>query len=291
MSRSLLAPGAFALALAVTPAAHAATDAELADIREQIRQLKESYEARIQALEQRLKDAESRTAAAPATGDLRCRGTRATDARPLQRPASGIAAFNPAISAVLQGVYANLSQDPNQYAIAGFVPSGDIVPAKRGFSIAESELTLTANVDDKFYGNLTFSLSPENTVEVEEAYGLYTAAPWGLAPKFGRFLSGIGYLNDIHQHAWDFYDAPLVYQAFLGGQYQNNGLQVKWVAPTDLYVEFGGEIGSGEGFPGNRPQQERRGQRQRVRARRRRRRAEQQLARRAFVPADGRAEP
>ncbi len=79
---------------------------------------------------------------------------------------------------------------------------------------------------------------------------MYTAAPRGVAPKFGRFLSGIGYLNDIHQHAWDFYDAPLVYQAFLGGQYQNNGLQVKWVAPTDLYVEFGGEIGSGEGFPG-----------------------------------------
>jgi len=250
MSRSLLAPGAFALALAVAPAAHAATDAELADIREQIRQLKESYEARIQALEQRLKDAESRTAAAtsPATSAA---ATPAPPTAPAAAAASGIAAFNPAISAVLEGVYANMSQDPNRYAIAGFVPSGDIVPAKRGFSIAESELTLTANVDDKFYGNLTFSLSPENTVEVEEAYGLYTAAPWGVAPKFGRFLSGIGYLNDIHQHAWDFFDAPLVYQAFLGGQYQNNGLQVKWVAPTDLYVEFGGEIGSsGEGFPG-----------------------------------------
>ena len=37
------------------------------------------------------------------------------------------------------------------------------------------------------------------TVEVEEAYGLYTAAPWGMAPKFGRFLSSIGYLNDVHQ--------------------------------------------------------------------------------------------
>ena len=192
---------------------------------------------------------------------------------------------------MLQGVYANMSQDPNQYAIAGFVPSGDIVPAKRGFSIAESELTLTANVDDKFYGNLTFSLSPENTVEVEEAYGLYTAAPWGLAPKFGRFLSGIGYLNDIHQHAWDFYDAPLVYQAFLGGQYQNNGLQVKWVAPTDLYVEFGGEIGSGEGFPGTGRNKNGVGNGNAYVHFGGDVGAEQQLARRAFVPADGRAEP
>jgi hypothetical protein len=108
------------------------------------------------------------------------------------------------MSAVLQGVYANLSQDPNQYAIHGFVPSGDIAPAKRGFSIAESELGLSANGDDKVYGNLIFSLSPQNTVEVEEAYGVLTAIPDGFAPKFGRFLSSIGYLNDQHQHAWDF---------------------------------------------------------------------------------------
>jgi hypothetical protein len=250
VSRLVLASSAIALALCAPPAAQAATDADLAEIREQIRQLKESYEARIEALEQRLKEAEAR-ASAPAA-------QAATEPPPAPPPvapsapaaSSGIAAFNPALSAVLQGTYANLSQDPNQYAIAGFVPSGDIVPAQRSFSIAESELGLSANVDDKFYGNLIFSLSPENTVEVEEAYGLYTAAPYGLAPKFGRFLSSIGYLNDQHQHAWDFYDAPLVYQAFLGGQYQNNGLQVKWVAPTDLYVELGGEIGSGEAFPG-----------------------------------------
>ena len=152
---------------------------------------------------------------------------------------------------MLQGVYANYSQNPDHYAIAGFAPSGDILPAKRGFSIAESELNLSASVDDKFYGNLIFSLSPDNTVEVEEAYGLYTAAPYGIAPKFGRFLSSIGYLNDQHQHAWDFYDAPLVYQALLGGQYQNNGLQVKWLAPTDEFLEFGAEIGSGDSFPGN----------------------------------------
>ena len=251
MSRFILASGALALALCTPPAARAATDAELAEIREEIRQLKASYEARIQALEQRLKEAEARPASPTAEQAAAAPPPAPAPAAPSPAQASGIAAFNPAISAVLQGVYSNLSQDPNQYAIAGFVPSGDIVPAKRSFSLAESELTLTANVDDKFYGNLTFSLSPENTVEVEEAYGLYTAAPYGLAPKFGRFLSSIGYLNDQHQHAWDFFDAPLVYQAFLGGQYQNNGLQVKWVAPTDLFLEFGSEIGSGEAFPGN----------------------------------------
>jgi hypothetical protein len=250
----LLARGAFALALFMAADVRAATDADLAEIRDQIRQLKESYEARIHALEQRLKDAESRPSAAgpvaPAATTPVAPATPAV-ASAAPAPASGISAFNPAISAVLQGAYTNLSQDPNKYALAGFAPSGDIVPAPRSFSIAESELALSASVDDKFYGNLIFSLTPENTVSVEEAYGVYTAAPYGIAPKFGRFLSSIGYLNDQHQHAWDFYDAPLVYQAFLGGQYQNNGLQVKWVAPTELFVELGAEIGSGESFPGN----------------------------------------
>jgi hypothetical protein len=245
---------AFALALLIAADVHAATDADLAEIRDQIRQLKVSYEARIQALEQRLKDAEAKTSVAgpvPAAAAPQIVPPAPAVASAPSAPASGISAFNPAIYAVLQGTYANFSQDPKHYAISGFVPSGDIVPAKRGFSVAESELGLSANVDDKFYGNLILSLSPDNTVGVEEAYGLYTAAPYGIAPKFGRFLSSIGYLNDQHQHTWDFYDAPLVYQALLGGQYQNNGLQVKWIAPTDEFLEFGAEIGSGESFPGN----------------------------------------
>jgi hypothetical protein len=150
----------------------------------------------------------------------------------------------------LRSHYANLSQDPNKYAIKGFVPSGDIAPAKRGFSIAESELGFSANVDDKIYANLILSLSPDNSVEVEEAYGVLTALPGGLRPKFGRLLSSMGYLNDQHQHVWDFHDAPLVYQAFLGGQFKSDGLQVKWVAPTDTFIELGADVGDGSNFPG-----------------------------------------
>jgi hypothetical protein len=245
--------GAFALACLLPSSGYAATDADLAQIRDEIRQLKEAYEARIQALEQRLKEAEDKaTKAQPAepAGPAAASVANAPATAPSAPPSTSANAFNPAISAVLQGVYADLSQDPTKYAITGFVPSGDIVPAKRGFSIAESELALSANVDDKVYGNLIFSLSPQNTVEVEEAYGMFTALSNGLTPKFGRFLSSIGYLNDQHQHVWDFFDAPLPYQAFLGGQFKSDGLQLKWVAPTETFLEFGGEIGDGSSFPG-----------------------------------------
>ncbi|MEP7068323.1 MAG: TonB-dependent receptor [Usitatibacter sp.] len=230
------------LALVLAVPAWGASDTDLDEIRAQIRELKSSYEARIQALEQRLKDAEAKSAAP------------APVAMPAPMPAaaaSSVNAFNPAISVILQGRYANLSRDPSRFAIAGFAPGGDIGPGRRGFSLGESELAMAANVDDKFAGNLIASLSPENTVSVEEAYGLWLTAPYGLAPKFGRFFSGLGYMNEQHQHAWDFIDAPLAYQAFLGGQYANDGVQVKWVAPIDHFVELGAEVGNGDGFPGN----------------------------------------
>ena len=59
-------------------------------------------------------------------------------------------------------------------------------------SLAESELAISANVDDKFARHLIVSLTPENTVSVEEAHGIVTALPNGLTPKFGRFFSGSG---------------------------------------------------------------------------------------------------
>jgi hypothetical protein len=65
----------------------------------------------------------------------------------------------------------------------------------------------------------------------------------------GRFFSGIGYLNSRHFHAWDFADQPLVYQVFLGNQYLDDGLQFRWLAPTDFYLELGGEVLRGDRYP------------------------------------------
>src|SRR5205814_3657227 len=195
-------------------------------------------------------DAEAR-ANAPQTAPAASPLAAPTVAAPAPGTSSGIAAFNPAISAVLQGTYSRFTQDPNQYRLAGFLLDPEVAPGKRGFSLGESAVALSANVDDKFAGTLIVSLTPENTVSVEEAYGIVTALPYGLTPKFGRFFSGLGYMNEQHQHAWDFIDAPLAYQAFLGGQYANDGLQVKWVAPTDQFLELGAEVGNGDNFPGS----------------------------------------
>ena len=251
MTRPLLASAVLVTAtLAASSPAWCATDADLAEIRVQIQQLKDAYEARINALEARLRDAEANAArAAPPAGGAPPQAAAVPG--PSTSGGGGIAAFNPAVSLVLQGTYANLSQDPKAYALSGFQKSPDVSPGRRGLSLGESELALSANVDDKFAGNLIVSLTPENTVSVEEAYGFMPSLPNGLVPKFGRFFSGIGYLNQQHQHAWDFQDAPLAYQAFLGGQFAQDGVQVKWVAPTEHFIELGAEIGNGDSFPGS----------------------------------------
>src|SRR5260370_22885171 len=160
VSKFFLASSALALALLAPPAAQAASDADLAEIREQIRQLKESYEARIQALEQKLKDAETAKSAPAAAAPA----PPVAAALPATSSASGIAAFNPAISAVLQGRDANLSQDPSKFAIRGFAPSGDIGPGRRGVFLGGSELAISAHCHHLVAGNPILSLPPQNPV-------------------------------------------------------------------------------------------------------------------------------
>lgn len=231
-----------------------AQDAELAKIREEIRQLKDAYEQRIQTLEKRLSDAEAKAGKAESTASKaeESAAKAETAASSATAARGGENAFNPAVSLILQGTYANTSQDPNTYHITGFMPSsGEVGPPKRSFGLGETELTVAANIDPYFRGIAIASLAPSGGVDVEEAYFQTLALPQGLTLKGGRFFSGLGYLNEQHQHAWDFQDAPLVYKAFLGNQLRQDGVQLKWIAPTDLLIELGAELASGDQFPGS----------------------------------------
>jgi hypothetical protein len=120
---------------------------------------------------------------------------------------------------------------------------------ERGFSLDHSELVVSANINPYFRGLMNVALK-DGEAEVEEAYFQTLGLGRGFTLKGGRFLSGIGYLNEQHPHAWDFADAPLMVKALFGEHYGQDGLQLKWVAPTDLFMEFGAELGRGAGFPG-----------------------------------------
>jgi hypothetical protein len=227
----MLRPALLAAALSAGFPAHA--DADLDALRAELKQLKESYETRIQTLEARLQKAETQTTDAA----IRTETTAPAGNR-----------FNPDISLILQGRYAHLD-DIEHRPISGFMPAGHDHGAARGFSLDHTELVMSASVDPYFRGYFNLALADEE-VEIEEAWFQTTALGNGFSLKGGRFLSGLGYQNEQHPHAWDFADNSLMYRALFGEAYGNDGVQLKWVAPTELFLEFGAEAGRGAGFPG-----------------------------------------
>ncbi len=159
--------------------------------------------------------------------------------------------FNPAISLILDGRYTDI--DNSELELPGFQLGGEAELPENGFSTGHNELSISANIDDKFYGSMTSAIiyeDGETEVELEEAYIETLKLGSGFAIKGGRFFSGIGYLNSIHDHAHDFADRPLVYDAIFGGHLVDTGVQARWVAPTDLYLSLGAEVTRGSEFPG-----------------------------------------
>ncbi len=223
----------------------ARADDDPAALRAELDALKSDYDARVAALEARIVALEAASATAPLA--------QAVPALPAAAAPGSASAFNPAISLVLAGSYADTSRDPEDWRIAGFVPNGgEMGPGERSFSLGESEITLAASVDPYFTAQFTAAMTGEDEIEVEEAYFRTLSLPAGFTAKGGRFFSGFGYLNEVHAHAWDFANQPLVYQAFFGNQRAQDGVQLKWLAPADLFIELGAETGNGDAFPGTR---------------------------------------
>jgi hypothetical protein len=228
-------------ALAFFPFAATASDNELKLLREEVQRMKADYERRIDALEKRLAAAEAPPAAASATPAAVAQGAAASP-----RATS----FNPEVSLVLQG-QAKSMQDIPERTITGYWPAGEGHGGdKRGLSVDHTELAFAANIDTLFRGTARFAVV-DNEIEVEEAHFATLGLGSGLALKGGRFRSEIGYINVQHPHEWDFADAPLMSKALFGAEgYRQDGLQLKWVAPTELFLQFGAEIGRGDIFPG-----------------------------------------
>ena len=266
---------ALALGIGLQSAALASPATDIADLKKALAAMKSDYDKRIGTLETQLHDTQAELARARAAAPVSAAATvpapvvaeaaapappapvvatvDTSVAAPTGAPAGGANAFNPSISLILSGTYAHTSQDPGAASITGFAlpPGAEIGVGSRGFSLAESELALSANIDPWLAGNINLSITGDDTISAEEAFITTTSLPSGLVLKAGRFFSGIGYLNSQHSHTWDFVDNPIAYQAMLGTQYADDGVQLHWLAPTDQYMEFGLEAGRGRGFPGD----------------------------------------
>ena len=236
---------------------------DLSAIRDEIMRLRQDYDAKIKDLEDKLQKAtteaeEAKAAAAAATAAQPAPATVAAappapppipEPLPTPRAPAALNALNPVIAAVLNGNFVGETRDPDLRNIPGFSLSDEARSPPRGFSIGESEVALSANIDPFLFGSLNLSFGNDNSVNVEEAYIQTTSLGGGFTLKGGRFFSGIGYINERHAHDWSFSDAPLPYRVFLGGQYGDDGIQARWLAPANIFLEFGTEWFRGASFP------------------------------------------
>jgi hypothetical protein len=234
--------------LLMSSSALAASDADVAALRQEISAMKSTYESRIDQLEGKLAAIQPQPAPAVAPAEP----------APLAASAdsSGSGAFdnkfNPSIGVILNGRYNAFSNDNSN--MNGFATGEEGPRGREGFGIDESELNFSSNIDDKFFGQLTASIVPEDgdtNIELEEAFVATQGGtlPYGLSAKAGRMLADIGYLNSHHDHTDDFADRPLPYRAFLDNAYNDDGVEMSWILPTDQYAEIGGGAYRGDDFP------------------------------------------
>jgi hypothetical protein len=222
---------------------------EIEELRLLVEAMQLDYESRISELELRLARSErtAQTAQRDADEAIELAEQTAIDQT---SGSSAPNAFNPAIGAILVGGYADIDRGWDE--IPGFQPGGEIGTGQSGFTVGEAEINLNANIDAKYFGNLTVGIHEDDgavEVELEEAWLQTSDIPAGVSISGGRFFSAAGYLNSFHFHTDDFADRPLPYQAFLGGRYSVDGIQARWVAPTSLLIELGTELNWGGGFP------------------------------------------
>ena len=212
-------------------------------ILKEIQSLKQDYESRISELETRLKKMEAKKGSQAAS-----KTAPATSSKIIRNNG-----FNPSIGIVLNGKGTSFSRNTSE--IAGFGVGEEGERGSEGLSIDETELNFSANVDDKFYGSMTAAIvreDGEDKIELEEAYieTLPSAGlPTGSRIKAGRAFWTLGYLNEHHAHADDFADRPLPYRVYLNKAFNDDGVQLSFVLPTDFYSEIGGGAFRGDDFP------------------------------------------
>lgn len=153
--------------------------------------------------------------------------------------------FNPQISVIPDGVYYNDDLDGAAGEIAseadGFhAHGGSEGGLERGFNLRETEISFSGAVDPYFDVWAIFAVA-DGTIEVEEGYVLTRKFIPGMQLKFGKFYSGIGYMNRQHPHQWDFVDQALPYAAIFGGALNETGVQLTWLPNLPTYVQLGVE--------------------------------------------------
>jgi hypothetical protein len=160
-------------------------------------------------------------------------------------------AFNPEISVIADFSFASVSIPDAAAEKAMLWASSNRDGKRRGFNFNFVELVLKAPVDP-YFDLVAVGAFESDEAGFEEAYADTRALPWGFGLRLGKFFSSFGRFNALHRHAWGLLDAPLVYEAFTGGEgIKDIGFRLSWVAPVDFLLQLNFEVFQGklEGNP------------------------------------------
>ncbi len=261
---AFLVAAAAAQAQTAAPAAGAGQDAAAVQIREELdrlrqefESLRDSYGARLAALEARLGQLQPGPppgAAPPAVEPLPDPPAAAQpQGMPVavvsQEPAAGTA--GPQAATPAAGGASALSKvfNPDVAVVGNFTGAAgrNEVEPRAAFELGESEVSLQSIVDPYARADFFFSFSPEG-VEVEEGFITFTALPGGLLAKAGKFRQQIGKVNTLHSHVVPWVDGPLVLGNLLGSEegVSDSGISVsKLVLNPWFFLEATGEVYQG----------------------------------------------
>ncbi|HET7218556.1 MAG TPA: TonB-dependent receptor [Vicinamibacterales bacterium] len=260
--------------LCVPLAALAQTPQEIRDeldkLRKEFETVRDSYGARLSALEAKLaqmkdaKPAGAETPAQPAAAQPPATPPGQPPAAPpaqpgvpapgteVQAPPGAAGAGGPTGTLPVYGSTSALSKifNPDIAVIGNFlgaVGENEINPSP-AFALDEAEATFQAIVDPYARADFFLSFSPEG-VEIEEGFLTLTSLPGGLLAKVGKFKEQVGKVNTLHPHSLPWVDNPLMVDNLFGGSegLSDSGISVsKLILNPWVFLEATGEIYKGD---------------------------------------------
>ncbi|MDO8681104.1 MAG: hypothetical protein Q7R30_21505 [Acidobacteriota bacterium] len=200
--------------------------AEVDRLRQELAALREQYEARLAALEERIKT----IAAGPPTPAPE----PVLQPVPVQLAGAGSSKmFNPDIAVI-----------GNFLGVAGQNKNSD----QPALGLNEVETSLQAVVDPYARADFFLAAGPEG-LEIEEGFVTFTSLPAGLLLKAGKMRAQFGKVNTLHAHALPWTDRPLVTQNLVGGEegISLSGVSLsRLISNSALFLEATGEAFYGD---------------------------------------------
>jgi len=230
---------------------------ELDRLRQEFEAIRDSYGARLAALEAKLGAAP--TPATPPAGTVPAPGEPAAAAPPAQAavevPSGAAGAGGPQGALPVYGNAAASSKvfNPDMAVIGNFlgaVGENRIDPSP-SLDMHEAEVTFQAVVDPYARADVFLAASPEG-LEIEEGFLTLTSLPGGLLAKVGKMKEQFGKVNTMHAHTLPWVDAPLVMKNLLGGEegINDSGISVSKLLLNPLFfLEATGELYQGNSGP------------------------------------------